>query len=398
MTMTVVAFAAVFFMTMVFPSAAQETSRAVQEEKGGNDETGPYEVVPNWPKPLHGSKPGDWSWGRTAAIFAESPDRVFVLQSGELPILERPVLPGGLPARAAASMQTGPDSPRVGQGRWEHILMIFNRDGDLIDSWEQHNALFVRPHAIRISPYDPERHVWVVEDGAHSIYKFTNDGKRRVMTLGEFKVPGNDRSHFNRPTDIAFFPNGDFLVSDGYVNTRVVKFDKNGKYLTEWGKPNPEGQSGQYLAPTLGGPPFSDRVPFELNTVHGVAIDAMQRVYVSDRGNRRIQVFDANGKHLDTWPNIRFPLSMRISKDQHLWVNDGDVGRFLKFNLDGKLLATWGTFGAQPGMLWGVHAFSTDQEGNVYTAEVWGGRAQKFRPKKNGDPSRLIGPLSDTLK
>lgn len=359
----------------------------VAQEKGGNFETGAYEVVPNWPQPLH----EDYTWGRTAAVFAESPDRVFVFQSGELPTLERSIAAGDLPRRPAASEGNGPDgcpcpvskAESGREGRWEHILMIFDREGTLVDSWEQHNQRFVRPHAVKISPYDPERHVWIVEDGAHMIYKFTNDGERLIMSVGEFKVPGDnaDRTHFNRPTDIAFFPNGDFVVSDGYVNTRVVKFDQGGKYLMHWGTPSRSPNPG----------------PSEFNTVHGIAIDAQQRVYVSDRGHRRIQVFDANGSHLDTWPNIRFPLSIGMAKDQHLWVNDGNIGRFLKFDLNGRLLFNWGTFGNHAGQMWGVHAFSTDSEGNLYTAEVWGGRAQKFRPTRGADPLQLIGPLNTTL-
>ena len=130
--------------------------------------------------------------------------------------------------------------------------------------------------------------------------------------------------------------------------------------------------------------------------MHGIAIDAQERVYVSDRGNQRIQVFDAGGGHLDTWPGIRFPLSMGMARDQNLWVNDGNIGRFLKFDLKGRLLFNWGTFGHRPGQMWGVHAFSTDSEGNLYTAEVWGGRAQKFRPKPGADPTQLIGPLDTT--
>lgn len=351
------------------------TAASVAQEKGGNDETGPYEAVPNWPQPLHGTEPGSWGWGRTAAVWAESADRVFVFQDGELPILKRPIGDGGVPVRPAAS------AADRGEKRMEHILLIFNREGKLIDSWEQHNSLFVRPHSVKISPYDPERYVWLIDDGAHSVYKFTNDGKRLVMRLGEFKVPGNDDKHFGRPTSIAFFPNGDFVISDGYVNTRVVKFNKDGKYLTSWGM---RGESGKETRPGY------------MNTVHGIAVDKQGRVYVSDRSNRRIQVFDSNGRFLDAWPNIRFPLSIGMSADQYLWVNDGLAQKFLKFDLNGRLLYSWGTFGGEPGQMWGVHGFNVDNEGNLYTAEVWGGRAQKFRPKPGADRSKLIGPLFDT--
>jgi peptidylamidoglycolate lyase len=340
-----------------------------------NYETGPYEVVPDWPKPLH----ADYTWGRTASVWAVSPDRVFVFQSGELPTLERPIGAGGVPIRPAASEGLDLDGCNCAvslaetgrEGRWERILMIFDRNGDLIDSWERHNHLFVRPHMVKTNPHDPEGHIWIVEDGAHQIHKFTSEGEL-VMSLGEFRVPGenDDPTHFNRPTDIAFLSNSDFVVSDGYQNTRVIKFDRDGQYLTHWGTPG----TG----------------PSQFSTPHGIAVDDNDRVYVSDRGNQRIQVFDANGGHLDTWPGIRFPLSIKMSADQYLWVNDGLAQKFMKFDLNGDLQYTWGTFGGEPGQMWGVHGFSVDDEGNLYTAEVWGGRAQKFRPRAGVSPTLLI--------
>jgi len=352
-----------------------DSSERLMAQKGGNYETGPYEVVADWPKPLH----EDYTWGRTAAVWAVSPDRVFVFQSGELPRLETTVSAEGIPVRPAASENLDSDGcscavslRETGRlGRWEHILMVFDRNGDLVESWEQHNQLFVRPHAVKTDPNDPEGHIWIIEDGAHSVYKFTSSGEL-MMTLGEFRTPGtnDDPTHFNRPTDIAFLSNGDFVISDGYVNTRVIKFDRNGNYITHWGRPG----TG----------------PGELNTPHGIAVDNRDLVYVSDRGNQRIQVFDASGGHLDTWPGIRFPLSIRMSDDQFLWVNDGRAQKFLKFDLDGYLLSQWGTFGVEPGQMWGVHSFSVDDEGNLYTAEVWGGRAQKFRPRPDAEASLLV--------
>jgi len=357
-------------------SESPEGSAPMLPETLDNYETGPYEVVLNWPKPLQDT---DYTWGRTASVLAVSADRVFVFQSGELPTLERPITADGVPIRPAASENLGIDGCTCAvsvretglKGRWERVLMIFDRNGDLVDSWERHNDLFVRPHAVKIDPNDPEGHIWIVEDGAHSIYKFTSDGDL-VMTLGEFRVPGenDDPAHFNRPTDMAFLSNGDFVVSDGYGNTRVIKFDQDGNYLTHWGTPG----TG----------------PSQFNTVHGIAVDDNDRLYVSDRGNNRIQVFDANGGHLDTWPGIRFPLSIKMSADQYLWVNDGLAQKFLKFDLSGNLLYSWGTFGGEPGQMWGVHGFSVDDEGNLYTASVWGGRAQKFQPRPGVNPALLI--------
>ena len=357
-------------------SESPEGSAPMLPETLDNYETGPYEVVLNWPKPLQDT---DYTWGRTAGVLAVSADRVFVYQSGELPTLERPIAADGLPIRPAASENLDIDGcpcpvsvRETGlKGRWERVLMIFDRNGDLVDSWERHNDLFVRPHAVKMDPNDPEGHIWIVEQGAQSIYKFTSDGEL-VMTLGEFRVAGDndDPAHFDNPTDMAFLSNGDFAISDGYGNTRVIKFDQDGNYLTHWGTPG----TG----------------PSQFNTVHGIAVDDNDRLYVSDRGNNRIQVFDANGGHLDTWPGIRFPLSIRMSADQYLWVNDGLAQKFLKFDLSGNLLYSWGTFGGNPGQMWGVHGFSVDDEGNLYTAEVWGGRAQKFQPRPGVNPALLI--------
>jgi peptidylamidoglycolate lyase len=302
---------------------------------------------------------------------------VIIFSRGCLPVIEdtRGPAENFIPLRNAANYDLSQaDASR--HPRWDHIVNIVDRNGKLIESWEQHNKLFVRPHRVLINPYDPERHVWLVDDGAHSIYKFTNDGKKLVMTLGEFKVPGNDDRHFARPTEVAWLPDGTFFVTDGYTNTRVVKFDRNGKFLMAWGQ--------------RGNEPNETR-PGYMNTVHAIAIDKNRRIYISDRANSRIQVFDENGKFLDVWPNIRRPYAFLMSADQHLWVSDGTTQKLLKFDLTGKLLFAWGTFGQFPGGFWGVHQFSVDSEGSLYTADVHVGRAQKFRPKPGANKAQLIG-------
>jgi hypothetical protein len=342
--------------------------------KGGGDETGEYEVVAGWPQNYCGA---GHVIGSTAGIWAESPDRVIVFSRGCLPVLkdDRGPAENFIPLRNASNYDLSQaDASR--HPRWDHIVNIVDRNGRLVESWEQHNKLFVRPHRVLINPYDPERHIWLVDDGAHSIYKFTNDGKKLVMTLGEFKVPGNDERHFARPTDIAWLPDGTFFISDGYTNTRVVKFDRNGKFLMTWGQ--------------RGNEPNETR-PGYMNTVHAIVIDKNRRIYISDRANSRIQVFDENGKFLDAWPNLKRPYALLLSADQHLWVSDGTTQKFLKFDLTGKLLHAWGTFGQFPGGNWGVHQFSVDSEGNLYTADVHVGRPQKYRPKPGADRSKLIG-------
>jgi len=338
-------------------------------EKGGGDETGAYEVVPGWPKPLPDHE--GWASAPVTATFAESPDRVFFIQRGELKLPEgrrgnSPIF--ATPGRSATSA--------VSEARREHYVLVANRNGDIVETWTQWDTLWDGsrgPHHIKINPYDPEKHVWIIDDDLQQILKFTNDGKQLVMTIGERLVRGNDSSHFGRPTDIAWLPDGTFFITDGYLNQRVLKFDKDGKFLMTWG--------------TEGSGPGEFR-----SAVHAVAIDNERRLYIADRGNSRIQVFDENGRFLDQWPNIRDPWHVHVATDQSIWVSDGQTNKFLKFDTSGRLLYSWGTFGQFPGAMWGVHQFSVDSEGNLYTAEAFNGRIQKFRPKPGADPSKVIPP------
>ena len=360
-----------------------------EKVKGGDDATGPYELVEGWPENVCGE---GYQLGSTAGIWAQTPDRVFIFQRGCLPIIKpTPGGGGGEGPGGGTSTVYGPGSLVPGrnasgydmsreekdrQPRWDHNLYIVDRNGKMIESWEQHNARFVRPHRVLINPYDPEKHVWLIDDGAQMVYKFTNDGKTLVKSWGEFKVPGNDDKHFARPTDIAWLPDGTFFVSDGYVNTRVVKFDKDGKYVMAWGEK---------------GTPPNEKRPAFFNTVHAIAIDKARRVYVADRANSRIQIFDENGKFIEQWNNVRRPYSVLLDENQNFWVADGTTQKFTKFNSAGELLYSWGTFGAFPGGFWGVHQFSVDSDGNLYTADVHVGRPQKFRPRKTARPDQLIG-------
>ncbi|MGH9787050.1 MAG: peptidyl-alpha-hydroxyglycine alpha-amidating lyase family protein [Terriglobia bacterium] len=350
-------------LAMAFSLGLLSTPAVAQ--KGGEEETGPYDVVANWPQPF--ARQG-YIQGSQGGVFAESPNRIFLGNRGELKA------PDPLPANWNGAWGSTGQPANQAKPDLRNNIVIVDANEKMIESWTQHDHLFQGgrgPHRIKISPHDPERHVWVVDDMRHQIFKFTNDGKRLVMTLGVAGVEGNDDKHFGRPTDIAWLPDGAFFISDGYINTRVMKFDKDGKFLMQWGTPG----AG----------------PGQFNLPHAVDVDRNRRVYVSDRSNSRIQVFDENGKHLDTWPNIRSAFMFMVTADQHLWVADGQTNKLLKYDLEGKLLYSWGTWGTFPGAIWGVHQFSVDSDGNLYVAETYGGRTQKFRPKPGADRSRLIG-------
>jgi DNA-binding beta-propeller fold protein YncE len=139
----------------------------------------------------------------------------------------------------------------------------------------------------------------------------------------------DDLTRFRRPTMIDWLPDGTFFVADGYGNTRVVKFDKTGKALLKWGS--------------------RGTGPGQFNTPHGIAVGGSPpRVFVSDRGNRRIQVFDTNGKFLEEWPGIA-PHSMLMSADEHVWAVDSLTDRIVKFDLSGHVEFSFGQFGTRPG-------------------------------------------------
>ncbi|MDG2090275.1 MAG: hypothetical protein P8J61_04085 [Gammaproteobacteria bacterium] len=388
---------------------------AVPDAIGAQDISGPYDVVEGWPQDL-ASLPGheDWTYGGARGIYAESPDRVFLLGGGELPNIQRPQMRqltdigpnvlfpvGGLPWRNA-NLATPPGSggsrqdPSVGMdawrgseppyralgvdARWHHSIIVVNREGEIIEDWSQWDDLLKRPHSIYISPYDSEKRVWIVDDHSHAVYIFSNDGQELVQTLGTPNVAGADATHFNRPTFLAWAPDGSVYVADGYNGTRVAKFDSEGNFLLDFG---------------LDGNPGSETRPGYMNNVHGVAVDAKtERVFVNDRDNHRIQIFDAEGNYLSEWSINVSPSSLhfiQIGADGHAVVFDRNTHKMLKYDLEGRLIYSWGTIGNFPGTLWGVHGISTDQEGNLYVAEVDAGRFQKFRPREGANPATLIG-------
>ena len=240
------------------------SSAAVPNEMGGEDVFGGYEVQQNWPKPISGL-PGHekWTWGAGQGIFAESANRVFLLERGELPNIPRPQTKeltdmgpslsfpiGRLPWRDATTASLpeaggagglGEDGIRLFQGTigvdtlWANCFVVIDANGNILETWKQWDSIFKRPHAVYISPYDPEKKVMVVDDHQHAIYVFSNDGKQLLKTIGTTSTWGDDEKHFNRPTYIDFFPDGGFVVADGYNGTRVVKFDKDYKFLLTWG-------------------------------------------------------------------------------------------------------------------------------------------------------------------
>lgn len=274
-----------------------------------------YQADPNWP-----NLPLGWNFEETPGIAVDEREHAFVFHRGPRPLIE------------------------------------FDRAGNYVRHWG--DGLFVRPHGLK---FDKEGNLWAADDQGHVVVKIDKNWRIR-MVLGRKNTKGETNDLFNRPTDIAFAPNGDFYVSDGYGNSRVVKFNKDGKFLLAWGKKG----SG----------------PGDFNLPHSVAVDAQGRVYVGDRENHRMQVFDADGKFLKEWKQVGSPWGIIITEDQNIIMCDGHRNRILKVNLDGQILGELSGPGRLPGQLDFSHHIAVGKSGAIYVSEIKNWRVQKFVPKK----------------
>jgi DNA-binding beta-propeller fold protein YncE len=349
---------------------ASAAEKPIVHPPGPNHGENPYSVVTDWLKPF---APPGFVWGSHPGIFVESDNRIFIIQRGQL---HEPVpKPPGFTNFYGSAEGLNALSPVDKKRDMRNVIFIVDKNGKMVESWTQWDHLFADtpgPHKITISPFDPERRVWVVNDARHTIHVFSNDGKKQLMTLGTWNEAGADEKHFGRPQDVAFLPDGSILVADGIDNSRVVKFDRNGKFLLAWGtKGKADGQ---------------------FDVVHAVATDKRNRVYVADRSNDRVQVFDAMGKHLATWPNLNFPNHIIVTENQEVWVADNQPVRIVKFDTNGNRLYSWDADGRGPGEFAELHEFGIDAHGNWYGADNILGRSQKFVPKPGADRAKLMSP------
>jgi DNA-binding beta-propeller fold protein YncE len=260
--------------------------------------------------------------------------------------------------------------------RGAHPVIVFDRDGRFLRSWGEGQT--VRAHGIAIGPDDS---VWLTDDGAHTIRQFTPDGKL-LLTLGEAGKAADPHSGrpFNRPTHVAFCPRtGAIYVSDGYGNSHVHKYDPRGRHLLTWGKPGTD--------------------PGAFNIPHNIASDAEGLVYVADRENHRVQIFDGKGQFQGQLVNLHRPCGLHVDRRNGGRVYVGELPSHLPVNaavpnlgarlsvvtLKGDLIArTGGPFaGEKPGEFVAPHAVGVDSRGDVYVAEVsWTAKGSKETPPR----------------
>ncbi|WP_161602260.1 peptidyl-alpha-hydroxyglycine alpha-amidating lyase family protein [Tautonia marina] len=300
---------------------------------------------------------------------------------------EWPGTPDGMPGGHVPGIAVGPDGNVYVAVRAEPPIRVFKPDGTFVRAFGEGENSMV--HHLK---FDPEGNLWVADVGDHTLKQYSTSGEL-LKTLGTPNEKGCDETHFNMPTDIVVTEAGDHFVSDGYGNGRVVHFDKDGNFVKSWGELGIE--------------------PGQFSIAHAIAIDSKGRLYVADRNNVRIQIFDQEGTLLDTWANIIVPWGFWVTPEDEIWVcgsspmpwrvEDITLGCppkdqvFMKFSTEGRLLMQWsvpkGEDGHEhPGDCNWVHCIAADTEGNLYVGDIIGERAQKFVPITNG---AIAGPVAD---
>jgi len=281
---------------------------------------GDYQLVENWAQ-----LPQGMQWGVMSAVDIDSHGTIYAFKRSE-------------PGEKADAMSS--------------MVMVLDSHGKFLRSWGEHT--FSSAHGLRVLR---DGFIWITDKTGDQVFKFSPDGEL-LMTLGKKGVAGDNNSTdaLNGPSDVVIGKNGDIFVSDGEsTNTRVVKFSKDGKFIKFWG--------------TKGAGPG------ELNLPHNIAMDSEGRLYVADRTNKRIQVFDQDGKYLDQMTQFGAPAAIFITKDDTLYVVAGAPENRLTIGTkDGKVLSRVEGLNAP-------HWVTVDSSGAVYVAEVAGQSLLKFVKK-----------------
>ncbi len=289
-----------------------------------------------------------------AAVLAQTPA---IPRLQYTPVQDFFALPAGANFGEAAGVAVNSKGHVFVFHRGERPLMEFDATGKYVRSLG--DGIFTTPHGLRV---DAQDNLWTTDVGSHVVLKLNPEG-RLLMVLGRKGVAGEEITPggitlFNKPSDVAFDNAGNIYVSDGYGNSRVVKFDKNGKFLTTWG--------------TKG------KGPGQFDLPHAIVVDGRGRVYVADRQNSRIQIFDGNGNYQTEWKHLGQPWGLVLAHDGTLFVADGQANRVVKTDLNGNVLGTFGGPGKGLGEFLFAHAIAIGTQDEVYVSEILNWRVQKF--------------------
>ena len=274
------------------------------------------------------------------------------------------------PANSVVGRTTGVAiNPKTGNivtlNRGYHPVLEFKSDGTFVRSWGEGSTMFVGAHVVR---FDPQGNLWYVDAADNEIFRFDSEG-RTVGTLGTNPEPWTwlthvieraapDQASFYQETDIAWSKDGSMFVSDGYGNSRVAKFDKDGNFVRDWGRRGNQ--------------------PGSFNTPHSIVIDNNDVIYIADRGNSRIQVFDTEGNRKAVWNLPTAPWSLCLTNGPNQVMFVGSVGRVYKMDLTGKVLGAFGRPGRMAGTIDSVHQIACPDEKAVYLAHTFASRFDKW--------------------
>jgi len=309
----------------------QSKENKVMEEKAIHDS---YELVEDWP-----NLPEDYIVGMPTGLAINSKGNIVVFNRTR---------PWSFP----------PPEEKI---KNNIIITIDSETGKLLKSWGA--DLFLMPHGLEI---DRDNNIWVTDVGLQQVLKFNSDGELLSM-LGEATILGYDSIHFALPTDVAVAPEGSFYVSDGYRNSRVVKYAKDNSYLFEWGKNGPDYKLNK-----------GDKEG-EFNIPHGIDLDKNMNIYIADRENNRIQKFDSAGKFIAVWQNKSAHQLYSVAvdhKNNHLLAIDYDsiakASTIFRFDLDLNLELQF----INPNTKY--HDIAIDHEGTIYVGDITEHKIQKF--------------------
>jgi DNA-binding beta-propeller fold protein YncE len=329
---------------------------------------GGYRLVPDWPKLPSGT--------------------YFGLKDAPPPPAEREAQAA---ARRARGVQPGSGGPPTNQpgisglaidqqdriyvfNRGPKPVMVFDTEGNLLRAGadQEINGKKIDPSWQHSGGVDWEGNVYVIERDAHRIVKLNPTLDRFLLQIGTTMEKGNGPNHLDLPSGIAILRSGNIVVTDGYGNNRVSLYSKDGKFIKQAGK-------------GAGGPADKGTGPGEWTLPHKLAVDAQENLYIIDRENKRLQVYDRDLNYIrEIKHNDWYPWDVAISRkgdDGFGYVADHEGERMRKFSLkDGRILATWGRQGRGPGEFDWVHGVVVDSKGAVYAADTYGQRLQKFVP------------------
>ena len=306
----------------------------------------------------------------STSVLAQRPSDPALLVPETAPELDYVVaptavtLPAGVTMGATASVAFDANGHLFVLTRGDKTFFEFNPDGSFIRSFG--DKLFTRSHGLRI---DRDGNLWATDVGGHVVVKMTRDGQP-LLTIGTKGEAGEwneaTGSHkLNQPNDVVIAGNGDVFVAQGHTpgaegDARVLKFDKNGKFIKSWGGKG----SG----------------PGQFQVAHGIAIDAKGLVWVADRENQRIQLFDQDGKFVREVKYKGLPCSLDIGR-QYIYMVNGFAGQVLRLDLNGKVLAAMGKPGKGPGEFGEAHMIAVSQKGEIYVADSVNAALVKFVKK-----------------